>query len=495
MTKRLLTAACAAVALAVTAQAAPSSAAAHRPPARAAAGNLGAEQLALWENLGEDVWQEALEEHCMLAGGPSCEMSGKDVDSVLPGIERLTKELGDNVTSKPDLVRGVHRAGSGIRNTPRDLSRIAADIALSSSDPNVRRLAETTLPSPSGTKAGGRKVIDAIGDFAEKVGELNTGHDVLSQQGAAAVMSAVAGALPVLGDAWSIANAVNDRDVESGVTALISVAGAMVATVCAPAGVVIAVGLVVYTVAKKMWGWLCAKDRDWRLDPPGDPRDLVEKGADFTWETHLGRRRTGPDAGKDVAYALQMTNFKDSGADYFWAHPKLMLNSRWTKGAERNTDPVTYVLTGIDLLGLTQVYTSTSEDLQGTLRIAQDGKIVHKRCYVEPTPNITGDTLHCDLAASEQVTISADKPALVTLDIPYNIFNGNIKDPAPGSENPKDKWFCDLADGPCVPEDSGKYRSVLKLEDRKARSTYLAKIPFGYGLVPDLPGAELRDIG
>ncbi|MFD6248565.1 hypothetical protein [Streptomyces roseolus] len=81
--------------------------ASHTAPV--ASPNLGAEQLPLWENLDPRLWQLALE-----GGDPSCRMSKNDIDSILPGVQEPTAELGPS--ARADHQGHAHSLGSAHRH-------------------------------------------------------------------------------------------------------------------------------------------------------------------------------------------------------------------------------------------------------------------------------------------------------------------------------------------------------------------------------------------
>lgn len=465
----------AAVALALVVQTAPASTVHAVDPAayRITAGesdpdNRGAQQISLWENLDDRLWQQALEEECLENNGPSCEMSKEDIDSILPDIAEVTEDLGEYVEKNPSVVDGIRTPEE---KSERDVSRlgaIAREIASNSTDKTLQNLAKTSVP-------------EVVGRFTDEVTKLNTAHDVLNADGAKSVAAVVVSALPVLGDAFSIANALNNKDVESGVIALISLAGTMVAALCAPAGAVIAVGLIVYTVAKKIWGWFCSKDRDWRLEPPGDPEELTSNGANIRWESHDGKAPNGD----TEEYALQLTRIpRDAPKDDVsrWAHPKLLLDSRWSDAAKaptKESTPVEYTVTAVTLNGLQRYYNDV------VFSSWQDGKRRDAVCTVTTGPNASGQSIRCELDGDNRITVAENKPALITVDFNYALYE---------SDDVKEDRFCDPVPGPCLPVKSGDYGSVISVESPKDKKHYEVPVKFNYGIIADLPGSKVKHL-
>ncbi|WP_121829292.1 hypothetical protein [Streptomyces sp. S1] len=356
---------------------------------------------------------------------------------------------------------------------------MAADITRTSGNQTPRSLADSD-------------VTQAIGNFAGRAAELNTAHDVLTQGSLTAVTAAVMSALTTLGDAFSLVNAVNDQDVESGVIALISLTGTRVATVFAPAGVVIVTGLVVCTAAKKIRGWFRAKDRDWRLEPPGDPRELIAKGAHIRRESHIGTRRTGRDldgrpltAQEPYAFApTRITRDDPQGDVHRRARAKPLLNSRWSEAAKNprpDTTPVTYTVTAVTLTGIQRyrdkvVFTSS-----------QDGRGRGATCRVITGPDAGGESVRCELEGDDRIVVSEGRPALIAIDFNHLLHGSDPKDDG--------AWFCDETAGPCVPQNSQnprKYGSVISVESPDDKQRYDVPVQLGYGTVRGLPADKVE---
>ncbi|MFJ4713571.1 hypothetical protein [Streptomyces sp. NPDC088785] len=484
MRTRILASVCSAVALALLMQIAPSSATtpadhprtahAYEPPAD----NLAAQQLGIWDDLPVEVWHQALEEHCIekKSDAAACTMTEDDVDDLLPDVEKLTADLGRTVKDHPDLVEGVNGTGNdrSVR-APGTLVGATVKVAKASKNKAVRALAN-------------QRYADRISDFTDEVGKISTAHDGLTSSTVEDFGKVVVGSMPLLGDAFSLASAVGDGDVEAGIVAVISLAGTMIATVCAPAGVAIAASLLVYELGKKIFGWLCSGSRDWRLEPPGNPAELFAKGASIGWESHAGTSDTG-DRAEKKRYAVQLTQFtktKYTKEDHLWAHAKLVLDSRWSKAMDEGKNPVDYTVTDIDLHGLQGLVNSV------TFKSWQDGVERNADCRMRDATNYAnGQSITCHLRDNERLTIGKNKPAIVKIDYNYLLNDDFKRKPDTAYDRP---WYCDPDSGPCVPAKTDMYKSEIRIETPDTKKWYRVPVPFGYGFVSDLPGATVEHL-
>ncbi|MFC1403249.1 MULTISPECIES: hypothetical protein [Streptacidiphilus] len=461
------------LALALVVQGTPSLADSTRTQARATTGgNLGAEQMSLWENLPPAEWEQALEEDCVEHGTRHCEMSKSQVDAVLPDIKNLTAALDQEIRDDPSLVAALHptKPAPQTRGVATVWSQVTTKIAERSKNAAVHAL-------------GATKYADAIGGFAEKVATANTVHDGLTDKTAEDVAKTVVGALPGLGDAFSLASAVSSGDLESGIVAVVSLAGTMVATVCPPAGVVIAVAALVYTVAKKIWGWLCGRTRDWRLDPPGNPEDLFKEGADLAWDARTGLVNGRQGESRNFAVLLsQFTPGNDHGEPVRWAHAKLLMDSNWSKAAAAGKVPKPYTVTNINLYGLQGIHDEV------VFKSVQDGVERKADCRIDQPKDVwtAGISALCTLPPSEQFTISQGHPAVVMID--YDYVMSSKRDHNTASY----PWYCTQSTVPCVPEKSAEFKSEVWVERGKER--FHLPVDLGYGFVEDYPGDVVKHI-
>ncbi|GAA2021604.1 hypothetical protein GCM10009839_18400 [Catenulispora yoronensis] len=445
--------------------------------------NRGADQMALWENLPVAEWDESLEEDCVENGGVACSMSKKQIDSVLPDIERVTAELDKEIRDKPELLAPLHPAGSGSGSVagPRvralDPSKMVAavkNVAANASSPAVREF--------------GARFADRVEQVTEHVSNADVAHDGLTASNLEGLAKTVLYATPYLGDPFSLAEAVANHDLEGSVVAMVSLTGAMVATVFPPAGVAIAAAVLVYGLAKKIWGWLCGKSRDWRLNPPGDPRELWNNGADIRWESQVlpkqpGETKPGP------AFAVPMTVMPtEAREDYQWAHTKLVLDSRWSDAAKQGKDPVSYTLRGIDMYGL--------QFTQGPIRFRgfQDGKRFDATCYYLDKAGrdeqhlgnswTDGDAMNCNL--NKPLVISKGHSAVVLIDYAYLLTTAQPD----WFKKQFANWLCTPA--PCVPANTAKFTSVVRVTS----DATLFRMPtqFNFGYVPDYPGSRVDNV-
>ncbi|MFJ3219690.1 hypothetical protein ACIPLC_27715 [Kitasatospora sp. NPDC086801] len=426
-----------ALALTLLGRAAPASADTVPQPARAApaspapASNLTADQFDSWAGLGENQWLEALEEGCVKTGTAACKMTNQQAHKLLSDTQKLTREMHNEIMNNPEEVAQLKALKKQNTRAVQLLGgKAVATISKFAKNPAVKNL---------------NKYADKIGDVAGHTVNGTYAADGLTEATQVSISKAIVYMVPVVGDVWSLGEAIADRDVESGAVAVISLIATAVAFIYPPAGAVLATALAAYYVAKMILGFLCAKERDWIAEPPGTQQELFESGADIRWETHRV-------AGKDVAAIIPPT-----GA----VKQTLLLDSKWT---QYNIDrkPVKYSLNG-ELAFSSAGYPKSVTIWQGG-RQAGSADCAQ---WSNPLAGGLGSTTNgvkilCQLKST--ATISLGHPAIMVLEYKFP-----EKSPCSGT--------------PCVPSSEKKVRLSVESENKV---TVNLSLPFRYAFISSL---------
>ncbi|MFD4910782.1 hypothetical protein [Kitasatospora purpeofusca] len=406
---------------------------ARAAPASTVPVNPAADQFDSWARLSENQWLEALEEGCIKTGSDACRMTSQQAHKLLADTKKLTRELHDEIMGNPAEVAELKAAR-------QQKNRVATGFA-------AKAAATITKFTKHQAVKNLNKVSGQVGDVAGY--QINGTYAVngLTEGTAEAISKSIVYMVPVLGDLWSLGEAVANRDTESGVVAVVSLIATAAAFAFPPAGALLATAVAAYYVAKLIIGFLCSKERDWVAEPPGTPQELFESGADIRWETHRV-------AGKDVVAIIP-----PSGS----VKQTLLLDSKWTQSNSGRT-PVKYSLNGRLFFssagspkavtiwqGGRQAGTATCEDLEGAYQITD---IYHLGNLSSPEENI-----ECKLNST--ATISLGNPAVMVLE-----YSFPKNKPCPGT--------------PCVPDKAAKASLTVKSEGTKSVTLNL---PFRYAFI------------
>ncbi|MFD4394177.1 hypothetical protein [Kitasatospora sp. NPDC058478] len=424
-----------ALALTLLGRAAPASAdtvsqPAQAAPATAVPANPTADQFDSWAKLSEKQWLEALEEGCIKAGTAACKMTDKQAHKLLSDTQKLTRELHNEIMNNPAEVAELKAVKKEKTRAVQLLgAKGVATISKFTKNPAVKKLS---------------KYSDKIGDVAGH--SINGTYAVhgLTEATQVSISKAIVYMVPVVGDVWSLGEAIADRDVESGAVAVISLIATAVAFIYPPAGAVLATALAAYYVAKMIIGFLCAKERDWIAEPPGTQKELFESGADIRWETHRV-------AGKDVVAIIPPTGS---------VKQTLLLDSKWTEyNAGRR--PVKYSLNGklsFGSAGRPKAVTIWQGGRQAASAACEDLTDMYEVGEV----SVPEENIDCMLKST--ATISLGNPAVMVLEYAFP-----KKSPCSGT--------------PCVPSKEANAHLTVKAEDK---STVLLDLPFRYAFISKL---------
>ncbi|MFD4401036.1 hypothetical protein [Kitasatospora sp. NPDC058478] len=422
-----------ALALTLLGRAAPASAETVPQPARAAPAtavpaNPTADQFDRWAKLSENQWLEALEEGCIKTGTAACKMTNQQAHKLLSDTQKLTRELHNEIMNNPAEVAELKALKKQNTRAVQLLGgKAVATISKFAKNPAVKSL---------------NKYSDKIGDVAGN--SINGTYAVhgLAEGTQESISKAIVYMVPVLGDVWSLGEAIADRDVESGTVAVISLIATAVAFIYPPAGAVLATALAAYYVAKMIIGFLCAKERDWITEPPGTPQELFESGADIRWETHRV-------AGKDVVAIIP-----PSGS----VKQTLLLDSKWT---EYNVGrrPVKYSLDG-NLVFSSAGAPKSVTIWQGGRQAGSADCLDAAEVFDQPEViSALGGNIGC--ALNSTATISLGHPAVMVLEYTFP-----KKSPCPGT--------------PCVPD---KEMNVLLDVKSEGKTSVTLHLPFRYAFI------------
>lgn len=422
------------MAFTLAAQGVPALAASAQPAAAPSAvgdaPNRAADQFDIWSTLSPQAWDESLEEGCIENGGAACKMTAAQVAKLPSDIQKLTGQLRSEILANPQEQAELK---ADRQAQPRAFggaaAKIVGTIAKFTKNPTVRKLADRA---------------DKLGDVAGHVTDATYAANGLTEGTAPAIAKSVVYMMPVVGDVYSLGEAIANGDVESGVVATVSLIGTAVGVAFPPAGAVVAVGLAVYYVAKLLFGWSAAEPRDWIAEPPGTPQEMTESGAFFHSEMYKV-------ADKPVSVVLHTT-----GGQQAQVVQTLLLDSRWTDH-NRDRRPVTYVLPagGGKPLSLDTQWANDG----ATITAWQGGKRYDGTC--------TGQGIYsCGLAAP--LTIALDRPAVMKITYTYSLDRMSLD-------------YCTAGSPPCVPrayvDDSARLR-VLSESKQPVSLTYR----FTYGI-------------
>ncbi|WP_132121568.1 hypothetical protein [Actinocrispum wychmicini] len=249
--------------------------------------------------------------HCIEAGTADCGMTAAEVQrfqSDLQGTERELHDLAETIPEAQTL-----RTDRSVRNIANVLSKITR----ASKNPAVQKLGDKT------------------GQFADLEGRLETGGGALSENTALdyakGVVSLAASFVPPVGDILSLADSIANGDIESGIVAVVSLTATAVALAFPPAGGIIAAGLAIYSLGKLIWDFFRGRPRDWIQQPPANPQELFESGADIKWD----QRKIG-DQTADLVFSVE--------GEHVVGRQTLLLDSTWTP-ENHDRQPVTYLVT------------------------------------------------------------------------------------------------------------------------------------------------------
>ncbi|MFJ3219686.1 hypothetical protein ACIPLC_27695 [Kitasatospora sp. NPDC086801] len=407
---------------------------AQAAPATAVPVNPTADQFDSWARLSENQWLEALEEGCIKTGSDACKMTDQQARKLLSDTKKLTRELHDEIMNNPAEVNELKAAKKQKTRAATALaSKAAAIISKYTRHQAVKNL---------------NKVSDKVGDIAGY--QINGTYAVngLKEGTEEAIAKSIVYMVPVLGDVWSLGEAVANRDVESGVVAVVSLIATAASFAFPPAGVLLASALATYYVAKLIIGFLCSEERDWAAEPPGTPEELFKSGADIRWEKHRV-------AGKDVVAIIPPTGY---------ARQTLLLDSKWTQyNADRR--PVKYSLD--ELIFSSAGFPKTVEVWQGGREVGSVTctYLTDVMLPGETDPNgsdIIAGVNNCNLEST--ATISLGNPAVIVLEYAFP-----DKSPCSGT--------------PCVP--SGQKNVLLGVKS-EGRGNVTLDLPFHYAFISSL---------
>ncbi|MFD4537992.1 hypothetical protein ACFWNL_38435 [Kitasatospora sp. NPDC058397] len=403
---------------------------AQAAPATAVPANPTADQFDSWAKLSEKQWLEALEEGCIKTGTAACKMTDKQARKLLSDTQKLTRELHDEIMNNPAEVAELKAVKKEKTRAVQLLgAKGVATISKFTKNPAVKKLS---------------KYSDKIGDVAGHTVNGTYAVHGLTEATQVSISKAVVYMVPVVGDVWSLGEAIADRDVESGAVAVISLIATAVAFIYPPAGAVLATALAAYYVAKMIIGFLCAKERDWIAEPPGTPQELFESGADIRWEKHHV-------AGKDVVAIIPPTGV---------VRQTLLLDSKWTQyNAQRQ--PVRYSLNEL-------IFSSAGNPKSVT--VWQGGKKAGSASCInlaealnpEQIELTTGGNIACGLEST--ATISLGHPAIITMEYAFP-----EKSPCSGT--------------PCVPDGQKNVRLQVNSE---GKNVVILNLPFRYAFISKL---------
>ena len=422
------------LAAALLAQGVPAHAATPRAAASttyAADANRTADQFGIWSKLGPAEWDEALEEGCIEDRGAACKMTAQQVAKLPADIKQATAELREEILANPAEQAELEQdRAQQTRAFGSIAGKITGTIAKFAKNPAVRKLADKA---------------DEIGEIAGNVTDATYAANGLTEGTEVAIAKSVIYMTPVLGDVFSLGEAIANGDVESGVVATVSLIGTAVGAAFPPAGAVVAVGLAIYYVAKMFLGWFSAKPRDWIADPPGTPEELYDSGAYFESELH----KVGD---KKAAVVLHTTGSGRTAE----AVQTLLLDSKWT---QYNSDrqPVAYEVPAGGKRSLTLINNWANDG--ATVTAWQGGKKYTGTCEGQD------GAYECGLSAPLKVALG--RPAVLKITYTYSMDRMSLD-------------YC-VGNPPCVPrayKDDYADLSVLS-ESKKPVSLSYA---FTYGI-------------
>jgi hypothetical protein len=341
-----------------------------------------------WLQATEQERLMALEEGCIKDGDLACTMSDAAVHKLPADIEKDSDDLHNLVVNNKDVKAAVLALRSAAI-APQDMNARVAGIA------NVLQKITKVSSNPAI-----RKLSDKVDEFADIAGKASAGGGALTTNTIMGYAEAAIGLVPVLGDIYSLGSAIANGDVETGVCAAISLVGTAIGLAFPPAGAVIAAGLAIYSLGKLIWSFFEAKPRDWIKQPPADPQELFESGADIKWDA---RKINGREAN---------LVFPEDGRT---ATQTLLLDSKWTT-YNKDRQPVKYTIKGVSSVGLLnqQDWNMLLElpVLMGpppTMTAWQDGKKYTGACEIVAHGGVV-----CGLI-KQSIVISANHPAMIRI--------------------------------------------------------------------------------